>query len=131
MTQRRKWFVGVDWGSEMHQVCVLDAVGHRLGDRSFGHSGDELAKMAVWILEVTGASAKAIHVAIEVPRGPVEECPKKCVCERCAVLFQLITRSLSPNRISNWLSAGSHSFGAAFQLFSMFLSARKSSLLAA
>jgi hypothetical protein len=23
----RRWFAGVDWGSERHQVCLLDEVG--------------------------------------------------------------------------------------------------------
>ena len=53
-----------------------------------------------------------------------------CKCVMCG-LVQVSNRSLSPNRISNWLSAGSHSLGAAFHRFSMFLMARNSSLLAA
>ena len=31
------WFVGVDWGSEKHQVCILDQQGTVVGERSFPH----------------------------------------------------------------------------------------------
>ena len=33
------WFAGVDWGSEQHQVCVLDAAGKVKGERAFAHGG--------------------------------------------------------------------------------------------
>jgi hypothetical protein len=44
MEQQRNWFVGVDWASETHHVCVLDAHGDKLGERGFGHGGGRLAK---------------------------------------------------------------------------------------
>ncbi len=73
MDERRNWFVGVDWASETHHVCVLDAGGHKVGERTFRHGGVGLAEMADWILKVTGGEASAVHVAIEVPHGPVVE----------------------------------------------------------
>ena len=33
------WFAGVDWGSEKHQACLLDAQGSIAGEREFTHSG--------------------------------------------------------------------------------------------
>ena len=33
------WFVGVDWGSQKHQVCVIDAGGEVVGERAFEHGG--------------------------------------------------------------------------------------------
>src|SRR4051812_50071110 len=33
------WFAGVDWGSERHQVCLLDAAGQVVGERAFRHGG--------------------------------------------------------------------------------------------
>ncbi len=73
MDERRNWFVGVDWASETHHVCVLDGHGDKLGERGFRHSGAGLAEMADWILKLTGGEASAVHVAIEVPHGPVVE----------------------------------------------------------
>jgi len=64
--EERNWFVGVDWASETHQVCLLDVHGQKLGERSFAHGGAGLAAMADWILALTGAAPDEIHVAIEV-----------------------------------------------------------------
>lgn len=64
------WFVGVDWGSEKHQVCVLDGHGAIVGERVFLHSGVGLAELGDWLLSVAGSSS-AVAVAIEVPHGPV------------------------------------------------------------
>ena len=35
MDEERNWFVGVDWASETHHVCVLDVYGDKLGERGF------------------------------------------------------------------------------------------------
>lgn len=73
MEDDRQWFVGVDWASTAHQVRVSDARGAKRGERSFGHDTEGLAAMAEWILGLTGTPAAAVHVAIEVPHGPVVE----------------------------------------------------------
>jgi transposase len=64
------WFVGVDWGSEKHQVCLLDAQGIIIGEREFPHSGKGLSELADWILSMAG-TASAVAAAVEVPHGPV------------------------------------------------------------
>ena len=64
------WFVGVDWGSEKHQTCILDARGTIVGEREFSHGGAGLAALGEWVRSVAGA-ANAVAVAIEVPHGPV------------------------------------------------------------
>ncbi len=64
------WFVGVDRGSEKHQVCIVDQQGTIAGERSFPHSGAGLAELGDWLLSMTGA-ANTVAVAIEVPHGPV------------------------------------------------------------
>lgn len=73
MERQRNWFVGVDWASETHHVCVLGARGDKLGERGFTHGGAGLAEMAAWILGLTKTDAGSVHVAIEVPHGPVVE----------------------------------------------------------
>src|SRR3546814_16124911 len=70
MEHQQGWFVGIDWGSQDHQVHVSDAAGVRLGARSFPHDGAGLAAMAEWILTVTGARPGEVAVAIETPHGP-------------------------------------------------------------
>ena len=68
-----EYFAGVDWGSETHQVCIVDSEGAMLGERAFRHGGAGLAEMADWLLATTGAEPHAIGVAIEIPHGPVVE----------------------------------------------------------
>ena len=64
------WFVGIDWGSERHQACLLDDRGDIAGEREFPHSGTGLAELGDWLLSLGGATS-AVAVAIEVPHGPV------------------------------------------------------------
>ena len=46
MREAAAWIVGVDWGSEKHQVCVLDGYGAIVGERVFLHSGAGLADIS-------------------------------------------------------------------------------------
>lgn len=73
MDDERRWFVGVDWASETHHACLLDARGNKLGERSFAHGGEGLTALAAWLLDLTRTTPDAVHVAIEVPHGPVVE----------------------------------------------------------
>ena len=72
MTEKQ-WFVGVDWGSENHRVRLIDNDGKRLGERWFRHGGAGLAEMADWLVATSGGTPDKIHVAIEVPHGPIVE----------------------------------------------------------
>ena len=67
------WFAGVDWGSQKHQACVLDAAGELLGEREFEHGGAGLLQMADWLLSFGAADESEIGVAVETPSGPVVE----------------------------------------------------------
>ena len=64
------WFAAIDWGTEKHQACVLDARGGIAGEREFSHSGAGLALLCDWILSIAG-DANVVAVAVEVPHGPV------------------------------------------------------------
>jgi len=64
------WFAAIDWGTESHQACVLDAGGGIAGERAFSHDGAGLALLCDWILSIAG-SATGVAVAVEVPHGPV------------------------------------------------------------
>lgn len=68
-----KGFVGIDWATEGHAVCVVDRQGVVLGERRFAHSGDGLAALCRWITATVGAGPAEIGVAIEVPHGAVVE----------------------------------------------------------
>ena len=74
MTDQRQWYAGVDWASENHHVRITDGGGRDIGEKLFRHGGEGLAEMAGWLLATSGAiDAGQIHIAIEVPHGPVVE----------------------------------------------------------
>jgi len=73
MTEDVEWFAGVDWASQTHQACLVDAGGKIVGERGFAHSGAGLAELCSWLLTMTRAAPTAIAVAIEVPHGPIVE----------------------------------------------------------
>jgi transposase len=73
MTDDIRWFVGVDWASAKHRVCLLDAGGQVVNERDVAHDGAGLAELCDWLLEKTDATPGQIAVAIETPHGPVVE----------------------------------------------------------
>src|SRR5271165_4120542 len=68
-----RFFGGVDWASETHQVCLVAADGKIIGERAFAHGGAGLAEMCDWLVTTSGAEPPMIAVAIEAPHGPVVE----------------------------------------------------------
>ena len=66
-----EWFVGIDWGSQPHQVCVLDGDRRRVGERTVDHDGASLARLADWLWTVSAGQPQRVAVAIEVPRGAI------------------------------------------------------------
>ncbi|MGX1322888.1 transposase [Bradyrhizobium sp. USDA 377] len=67
-----QWFVGIDWATQSHCVCLLDAEGRPAGRREFAHGGAGLTELRDWLLEKTKAAPGQIAVAIET-HGPVVE----------------------------------------------------------
>ena len=67
------WFVGIDWGSQQHQVFVLDRNRRRVGERVVDHDGVSLAQLATWLWTVSAGQPQRVAVAIEVPRGAIVE----------------------------------------------------------
>jgi len=67
------WCVGIDWGSQQHQVCVLDRNRRLVGERTVSHDGASLAQLASWLWTLSEGHPQRISVAIEVPRGAIVE----------------------------------------------------------
>ena len=68
-----EWFVGIDWGSQQHQVCVLDRDRRLGGERAVDHDGASLAQLAAWLWTLSAGQPQRVAVAIEVPRGAIVE----------------------------------------------------------
>ena len=73
MAEEIEWFVGIDWASQSHQVCLVDAHGECLGKRAVANSGWGIEELCDWLIACTGATPEVIGVAIEMTQGPVVE----------------------------------------------------------
>jgi len=73
LTNQFAYFVGIDWATERHQVCVLNTVGELVAERVVEHTGTGLAEFVVWLNQLTHTAPERVAVAIEVPRGAVVE----------------------------------------------------------
>jgi transposase len=63
------WFVGIDWATDAHQVCVIDATGRTRWEREVKHTASDVHAFIEWLLEQTGGDPSRVAVAIETPRG--------------------------------------------------------------
>ncbi len=70
MNEEPTVFVGVDWASVEHQVCLIGPDGPV--QRAFAHDADSLGAMMDW-LAANASRPQDVAVAIEVPHGPVVE----------------------------------------------------------
>jgi len=73
MTDPPTFFVGIDWSSTSHQVCIINAAGDVLAEKAFEHSGTGLNDLCLWLLARAGAEPGRIAAAIETCHGPVVE----------------------------------------------------------
>lgn len=64
-------FVGIDWATQSHTVCVLDRDRRVLAELDVVHDGAALAALADRLCKL--APVERIAVAIEIPRGPIVE----------------------------------------------------------
>ena len=65
-------FVGVDWGTELHQVCILDLDGQIVEERKVPHSATAVTEFLEWLSAVAPQS-DAASIAIEIPHGALVE----------------------------------------------------------
>lgn len=63
------WYVGIDWGSAEHELCLVNADGTIVGSRAVPHTARAVHEAVQWLREQTGAEPAAIAVGIETPRG--------------------------------------------------------------
>ena len=68
-----QWFVGIDWASEAHEVCVLDRDGHIVERRQVTHTVADLQAFVEALLTRAHGDPAAVAIGIEVPRGALVE----------------------------------------------------------
>jgi transposase len=106
------WFVGIDWGSQQHQVCVLDRARRRVGERVVDHDGVSLAQLADWLCTLSAGQPQRVAVAIEVPRGAIVE----GLVERGFHLFAINPKQLARFRDRHTMSGAKDDRRDAFVL---------------
>ena len=62
-------WVGIDWGHDEHQVCVLDEKRNVVLEDRMRHSPEGLRALVAKVLSF--CAPERIAVAIETPRGPI------------------------------------------------------------
>ena len=65
-------FVGVDWGTEIHQVCVLNPDGQIIEERKVVHSPTSVAEFFDWLATIAPQPESAA-IGIEIPHGALVE----------------------------------------------------------
>lgn len=73
MQNHFQFFVGIDWGSQQHRICLLKRDGTVVQERWIEHSGSGLADLVSWLRSQTSAAPSQTAVAIEIPRGAIVE----------------------------------------------------------
>jgi Transposase len=69
-----RWFVGIDWASDTHVICVIDREGRSWEEnRRVAHTAVGLQALVAALLERAAGDPAAIVVGIEAPRGAVVE----------------------------------------------------------
>lgn len=71
MGKSYRWFVGVDWGGECHQVCVLDGQRNKIGERSIEHTGQGLAEFVGWLDEIVAGEPATMAAEQPLPAKPM------------------------------------------------------------
>jgi transposase len=72
MNEHFLWFVGIDASMADYQICLLDAAGQILYERTVPHTGLGIAQFLDWLAEHTSQPGQ-VAVAIETPRGAIIE----------------------------------------------------------
>lgn len=88
MEHEFKFYVGIDWATQEHQVCVIDARRRVIDERVVKHTGDAITELASALAKL--GDPRSIAVSIETPRGAVVE----MLMERGFVVFHINPKQL-------------------------------------
>jgi hypothetical protein len=80
-------FVGIDWASTEHQVC-LTGIGDPV-QRTFAHDAHSVGALVYWLC-VQAEQPNQVAVAIETPHGPIVE----ALMDRGIALFAIKPKQL-------------------------------------
>jgi hypothetical protein len=67
------WFVGIDWATDAHEVCILTPSREPVTQRKVEHNGPAIAGFLDQLMRLCEGKAARVAIAIEIPRGAVVE----------------------------------------------------------
>lgn len=67
------WWLGIDLGSQQHELCLLDATGTVVRRGQIRHDPAGVARLVAFVDEATGRRPTAVAAALETPRCLVGE----------------------------------------------------------
>jgi transposase len=73
MDHQYEYFVGIDWATERHQVCVIDKEARVVAERQVEHKGESLGALFDELTKLANGRPEHMAVAIETPRGALVE----------------------------------------------------------
>jgi transposase len=73
MPEQFQLLVGIDWATEVHQVCVMNADRQVLEQKKIEHSGSGMAQVVELLMKLSGNRPDQVAIAIETPRGAIVE----------------------------------------------------------
>lgn len=73
MQRTFSFYVGLDWATQTHRVCVMDADGKILCQEPIEHQGEAITAWLRSLEKLVSGESQQVAVAIEVPRGPLVE----------------------------------------------------------
>jgi transposase len=73
LSEQYRYFVGVDWATESHEVCVLNAEQQVVDRKAVEHSGSGIAQFVEYLEKLSSGDPERVAIGIEIPRGALVE----------------------------------------------------------
>jgi transposase len=86
-------FVGIDWGSKTHSVCVVNAAGERVVEQEVAHRGDDVLAFIERLMQLADNVPSRVCAGMEAPHGVMVE----ALLER-----GIATYSLNPKQLDRF-----------------------------
>lgn len=83
-------FVGIDWGSKVHSMCVVDGLGRQLWEGEVEHQGDAIRSAVEKAVSLAGGDPAQLSVGMEAPHGAFLE----AFIERGAEVYSINPKQL-------------------------------------
>lgn len=83
-------WIGIDWGTEEHQVCGVDDTGAKVFEWRVRHTGEDIGDFVERLLARVDDKAERVAAAIETPHGSIVE----SLIERGVAAFSINPKQL-------------------------------------